>query len=41
MLEGTIRNLTAEQQKREAEIEQLQFVTAEHVLIAAGILRVS
>jgi hypothetical protein len=41
MLEGTIRNLTAEQKKREAEIEQLRSVTAEHVPIAAGILRVS
>jgi len=41
MLEGTIRNLTAEQQKREAEIEQLRSVTAEHVSIATGILRVS
>jgi superfamily II DNA or RNA helicase len=41
MLEGTIRNLTAEQQKREADIEQLRSVTAEHVPVAAGILRVS
>lgn len=41
MLEGTIRNLTVEQQKREAEIEQLRSVTAEHLPIAAGILRVS
>jgi superfamily II DNA or RNA helicase len=40
MLEGTIRNLTAEQQKRESEIEQLRSVTAEHAPIAAGILRV-
>ncbi len=41
MLEGTIRNLTAEQQKRESEIEHLRSVTAEHVPIATGILRVS
>jgi superfamily II DNA or RNA helicase len=41
MLEGTIRNLTAEQEKREAEIEQLRSVTAEHAPIATGILRVS
>lgn len=41
MLEGTIRNLTAEQQRREAEIEQLRSVTAEHVPIATGLLRVS
>jgi len=41
MLDGTIRNLTAEQQKREADIEQLRSVTAEHVPIATGILRVS
>jgi hypothetical protein len=41
MLEGTIRNLAAEQQKREAEIDQLRTVTAEHVPIAAGVLRIS
>ena len=41
MLEGTIRNLTAEQQKREIEIEQLRSVTAEHVPIATGVLSVS
>jgi hypothetical protein len=41
MLEGTIRNLTAEQQKREVEIEQLRSVTAEHVPIATGFLSVS
>jgi len=40
MLEGTIRNLSAEQQKREGEIEQLRSVTAEHAPIAAGIVRV-
>ncbi len=40
MLDGTIRNLRAEQQKREAEIEELRSVTAEHVPIATGILRV-
>jgi hypothetical protein len=41
MLEGTIRNLAAEQRTREAEIEQLRSVTAEHVLVAAGILTTS
>ena len=41
MLEGTIRNLTVEQQRREAEIERLRSVTAEHIPIAAGLLRVS
>jgi SNF2 family DNA or RNA helicase len=40
MLEGTIRNLTAEQQARVAAIEQLREITAEHAPIAAGILRV-
>jgi hypothetical protein len=40
MLDGTIRNLKAEQQKREGEIEELRAVTAEHVPIATGILRV-
>jgi len=40
MLDGTIRNLRAEQQKREDEIEELRSVTAEHVPIATGILRV-
>lgn len=41
MLDGTIRNLKAEQQKREAEIDQLRTVTAEHVPVATGVLRVS
>jgi hypothetical protein len=41
MLEGTIRNLKAEQQRRETEIDDLRSVTAEHVLVATGILRVS
>lgn len=41
MLEGTIRNLTAEQRTRESEIEKLRSVTAEHVLVAAGILAIS
>jgi hypothetical protein len=41
MLEGTVRNLAAEQRTREAGIEQLRSVTAEHVLIAAGILTLS
>ncbi|MFB3924399.1 MAG: hypothetical protein ACE145_21975 [Terriglobia bacterium] len=40
MLEGGIRNLKAEQESREAEIERLRSVTAEHVIIAAGILEV-
>jgi superfamily II DNA or RNA helicase len=40
MVDGTIRNLAAEKEKREGEIEQLRFVTAEHVPIATGILRV-
>jgi len=40
MLEGTIRNLTVEQQKREGEIDRLRSVTAEHAPTAAGILRV-
>jgi len=40
MLEGGIRNLAAEQGTREAEIEQLRSVTAEHVLTATGILQV-
>jgi hypothetical protein len=41
MLDGTIRNLKAEQEKRESDIEQRRSVTAEHAAIAAGILRVS
>lgn len=41
MLEGTIRNLKAEQLKREGEIDALRSVTSEHAPIAAGILRVS
>ncbi|MFN7992733.1 MAG: SNF2-related protein [Bryobacteraceae bacterium] len=41
MLEGTIRNLQAEQQNRELEIEKLRTVTAEHAPIAAGIVRIS
>ena len=41
MLEGTIRNLRAEQAKREAEIEHLRSVTAEQYPTAAGILRIS
>jgi hypothetical protein len=41
MLDGTIRNLKAEQQKREAEVEELRSVTAEHVPVATGILMVS
>jgi len=40
MLEGGIRNLKAEQANREVEIEQLRSVTAEHALIAAGVLQV-
>jgi len=40
MLEGTIRNLEAEQHNRELEIEKLRTVTAEHAPIAAGIVRV-
>ncbi len=40
MLEGGIRNLKAEQESREAEIERLRSVTAEHAIIAAGILEV-
>ncbi len=41
MLEGTIRNLKAEQQKREELIEALRVVTAEYSPIASGILVVS
>lgn len=41
MLEGTIRNLLAEQQRRVQEIEQLRSITAEHVVVGAGILRVN
>jgi len=40
MLEGGIRNLESEQAVREATIERLRSVTAEHVLTAAGILQV-
>lgn len=40
MLEGGIRNLAAEQGAREAGIEQLRSVTAEHVLTATGVLQV-
>jgi SNF2 family DNA or RNA helicase len=40
MLEGGIRNLKSEQDAREAEIERLRFVTAEHAVTAAGILLV-
>jgi superfamily II DNA or RNA helicase len=40
MLEGGIRNLKAEQESREAEIERLRSVTAEHAIIAAGVLQV-
>jgi hypothetical protein len=40
MLEGGIRNLTVEQERREAEIGQLRAVTAEHAIIAAGFLQV-
>jgi superfamily II DNA or RNA helicase len=41
MLEGTVRNLTAELQNRESEIERLRSVTAEHAPVAAGFLRAS
>jgi SNF2 family DNA or RNA helicase len=40
MLEGGIRNLKAEQQTRENQIEQLRSVTAEHRVTAAGMLHV-
>jgi len=40
MLEGGIRNLEAEQESQMAKIERLRSVTAEHVLMATGILRV-
>lgn len=40
MLEGGVRNLTAEQERRETEIGQLRSVTAEHAIIAAGFLQV-
>jgi hypothetical protein len=40
MLEGGIRNLTAEQQSKESQIEQLRSVTAEHSTLAVGILSV-
>jgi superfamily II DNA or RNA helicase len=40
MLEGGIRNLTAEQQSREFQINQLRSVTAEHSTTAAGVLSV-
>ncbi|MCS7026013.1 MAG: SNF2-related protein [Bryobacteraceae bacterium] len=41
MLEGGIRKLEADLGCREAEIEGLRLVTAEHSLIAAGVLQVS
>lgn len=40
MLEGGIRNLTAEQQSKESQIDQLRSVTAEHSTTAAGFLSV-
>jgi hypothetical protein len=40
MLEGGIRNLTVEQDSREAQINQLRSVTAEHSTTAAGFLNV-
>jgi hypothetical protein len=40
MLEGGVRNLTAERKNRESAIEDLRSVTAEHVLTAAGVLQV-
>jgi superfamily II DNA or RNA helicase len=40
MLEGGIRNLTAEWESRESGIERLRSLTAEHVLTAAGVLQI-
>ena len=40
MLEGGIRNLMAEQESRESQINQLRSVTAEHSTTAAGFLNV-
>jgi superfamily II DNA or RNA helicase len=40
MLDGGIRNLTAEQESRESLIDRLRSVTAEHIPTAAGILQV-
>ncbi|MGC4048330.1 MAG: helicase-related protein [Paludibaculum sp.] len=40
MLEGGIRNLSAERDLREQTIERLRDVTAEHILTAAGLLHV-
>lgn len=40
MLEGGIRNLAAEQQSKESQIEKLRSVTAEHGAIAVGLLSV-